>query len=1119
MPERTFLLRAVLSTLEDGSCLGRLLLFPEVSAYGPDPSKVVKELVRLAERTLGELPLLELHRRRQIGGELEVRDVTVEVPPPPACWWSTLLPVRFGAVCWNHGADASIGYVPALDIEVVVSRPEELDTRIADDIRYTLMRRNTAVSLQALAELQRIESLAVESVACQVPIQSPKQLAQQREPEDEKSVLDEVAGKLTGPRLPRVFGLDAVVESLADWLFGKTPRSVLLVGPSGVGKTAAVHKLASREDPRVPTIRSTSGARLVAGMSGFGMWQERCHQLCREAAQAKAMIHFGNLMELMQVGQSVGSNLGIGEFLRPAISRGELLAIAECTAEELARIERISPAMLDAFVRLDVPEPTPDESLAILSEAAEAYASGTVRRLDRAAIAVVDRLHRRYATYSALPGRPLRFLKNLIADAPEPVGLTPVGSVKLSPVMLMAADVTAAFSRETGLPELLLKETAPLDLPATRNWFQERVIGQAQAVDVVVDLLATVKAVLARPDRPLASLLFIGPTGVGKTEMAKSLAEFLYQDRRRMIRIDMSEYADATSVDRLIGTSCQAEGLLTSKVREQPFAVVLLDEFEKAHPRLYDFLLQALGEGRLTDAAGRLADFRSAVIIMTSNLGADSFGRSAPGFHGAGEPDGAAREHFARHVREFVRPELYNRIDRIVTFLPLAEDILRGIAQRELQLLRQRDGIHCRDLQIEFSPTLVETLVRENCDRRYGARPLKRAVERHVLAPLAAALNERAASVPLHAGVTAGAEGVQVAVRARRGAERRASSQPAAEPTVPANSAEQAVTCRREVMFLANSRGVLDARNELFWLQRADFRHKVRQSRSAAQWDPATIEDQQQAKRREGLQALVDRVDDLAARAAALEEHMLYNFYSGHAPENTADSDLAAVSASVRELALELYAIQAPEPGFVNLVVYGRHLGWLHTLARTYSELALSRGYDVRAHAIRTRQKSAPAPRDAILLGDRDSDDEKQRRQANETRLWAEPLAELRDDLTEGPEKAIGVSLCIRGPHAGLLLRAEEGLHVFRKGGEEARCFVHTGGESMPQYQPPLRIDRRGSIGGQPVRRTYDAQRSTVDDRSLGRQVHWSGDSLPRVLLQLAQTRLEAEVKEWMQPC
>ncbi len=1152
MPERDFLLRAVLSTLDDGSYRGRLLLFPEASAYDNKPEDVVRELTRLGEEVLEGLPLAQLYRRRQIAGEVEVREVTIEVPPPQMRNWTTPLPVRFGVVCWSHGSDAMIGYVPALDIEVVVRRPDDLDAQLTEDIRYALMRRKTAASLRALAELQRIESVRVEPVAYQVAIKTPKQLAQKQQPEEE-SVLSEIASELHRSGLPDVFGLDAVVEALDDWLFGKSPRSVLLVGPSGVGKTAAIHKLATQAGRKGAVARpiwSTSGARIVAGMAGFGMWQERCRKICREAANTNAVIHLGNLMELMQVGRSTGSDLGIGEFLRPAVARGELLAVVECTAEQLARIERASPAMLDAFVRLDVSEPTRDESLAILRQAAKVYSFLASARPDEAALAAVERLHRRYATYSAFPGRPLRFLKNLIADARhpgqegpswfaphgekaprkpsgkrrgKPMSARSTGAKKPSQATLTAADVTAAFSLATGLPELLLEETVPLHLPATREWFEQRVIGQTQAVDVVVDLLATVKADLARPDRPLASLLFIGPTGVGKTEMAKSLAEFLYRDRRRMIRIDMSEYADPASIDRLIGTSSQVEGVLTSKVREQPFGVVLFDEFEKAHPRFYDFLLQVLGEGRLTDAAGRLADFRNAVIIMTSNLGAESFGRPAPGFHGASEAGDAVGEHFARHVRTFVRPELYNRIDRIVTFLPLAEEVLLDIARRELQLLRQRDGIRFRNLHVEFSPELAETLVRETCDPRYGARPLKRAVERQVLTPLAAALNERAAGASLHANVTVESGRVRVALRSRGERDRHANANSEDGPPVAVATVELAITCRREAMMLSRSRSVSDVHNELFWLrhaeQRRTTRHTTRRGLAANEWSKESAEDREDARRLQELQTLVDRVDVLAAKAAVMEDDLLHRFYLGQELDDAQIlDDLAALPVLIAEVSRDLYLRQFPQPDFVNLVIYWQDVWWSRTLVRAYTQLALSKQYDVQAYLIRKRSDTQPRPPDAILLGDRDSKDPKQRAQANGTRLFAERLTETQGDLTETVLEAIGISLCIRGPQAGLLLRAEEGLHVHQKGNEKARCLLHTSVEAIPQYQPPARIDRRSSFHGQSLRRTYDGQRHSVDDRRLDQRVHWSSHSLDRVILELAEARLEVDIKEWMQP-
>src|SRR5262249_31600234 len=232
-------------------------------------------------------------------------------------------------------------------------------------------------------------------------------------------------------------------------------------------------------------------------------------------------------------------------------------------------------------------------------------------------------------------------------------------------------EVYDGFTRETGLPRTMIDPAVPLDLAETHAWFSSRVIGQPDAVNLVTDLLATVKAGLTRPNRPIASLLFIGPTGVGKTEMAKAVAEFLFGSKDRLTRFDMSEYADPIAVRRLVGGAFGSEGLLTAKVREQPFSVLLLDEVEKADGSFFDLLLQALGEARLTDAGGRLADFRNTVVVLTSNLGAESYRKGAAGFTSAGPTKAEATEPFSRAGEQFLGPEMVNPHGRRGPLRPL----------------------------------------------------------------------------------------------------------------------------------------------------------------------------------------------------------------------------------------------------------------------------------------------------------------------------------------------------------------------------------------------------------------------------------------------------------------
>ncbi len=433
----------------------------------------------------------------------------------------------------------------------------------------------------------------------------------------------------------------------------------------------------------------------------------------------------------------------VAETLTGRAPRSVLLVVAECTPEQLSLIERQDAALLWAFQQLKVEEPSRHLGLLILRKVAQNSWKTTSELFEPAAIEELDRLHRRFATYSAFPGRTLRFLQNLRRDhntaptsgagiqntdssgrgqAPQNSKLAGLSVVLarsvVPPILNFAAPdpgqmlitpraVVAAFARETGLPLWLLDDALPLDLSATRDWFAERVIGQPEAVSLVVDLLATVKAGLSREHKPLASFLFLGPTGVGKTEMAKSLAEFLFGASAghdsRLIRIDMSEFSDPLAVQRLIGGSAESEGILTARVREQPFAVVLLDEFEKAYPALFDLLLQVLGEGRLTDGAGRLADFRNCVVIMTSNLGARTFQKGSVGFAAHGVDRQRSAEHFVKAVREFVRPELFNRIDCIVPFGPLDEVTTRQIVARQFDLVRERDGVKFRRITLDVA--------------------------------------------------------------------------------------------------------------------------------------------------------------------------------------------------------------------------------------------------------------------------------------------------------------------------------------------------------------------------------------------------------------------------------
>ena len=444
-------LTTVLQCFDEGTFLEEALLFPEVRSLGDKVPALHRKVKNLLIRTVMEIPPSEVHRRR-LPGTAEAGWVALTLSPPiRSLAWQEPVTLRFPIVRWSHpapqvsqagavrvGPEAVLAYVPALGIEVLAPRPDLLEAMLSEQIRTTLLRIK-ANALPPMVWLQRCREIQLVPLDCAIQLKTPKQSAREEMEHDEqgKLVLPEVGVDLSKEPLQPGYELDSTIERLIDTLTGAQPRSVLLVGPSGAGKTAAVHELVrqrARWGLAATPFWATTGARLVSGMSGFGMWQERCVKLAREASLRRAILHLGNLLELMEVGKSEHQAQGIASFLRPYLARGDLLAIAECTPEQLPLIERQEPQLLASFVQVPVAEPSPGQSQLILESYVQAARTVTLP-ITPDGIDQLDRLHRRYATYSAFPGRPLRFLRNMLADrAPERV--------------LTATDVTREFSRE-----------------------------------------------------------------------------------------------------------------------------------------------------------------------------------------------------------------------------------------------------------------------------------------------------------------------------------------------------------------------------------------------------------------------------------------------------------------------------------------------------------------------------------------------------------------------------------------------------------------------------------------------------------------------------------------------
>jgi ATP-dependent Clp protease ATP-binding subunit ClpC len=336
------------------------------------------------------------------------------------------------------------------------------------------------------------------------------------------------------------------------------------------------------------------------------------------------------------------------------------------------------------------------------------------------------RLFRRFMPYAAFPGPASAFARQIVdtcaKDSKRPV--SPMGVIDL-------------FRRQTGLPELFLRDEIVLERDSVLRHFRERVIDQPEACEAAANVVMTVKAGLNDPNRPPAVLLFCGPTGVGKTHMAQTLASYFFgagdtpnaTANGRLLRLDMSEYGGFDAVYRLLGPPAGEPGPLVKQVRRQPFGVLLFDEIEKAAADVFDTLMGVFDEGRLTDQYGRVTNFRSTIIVMTSNLGAGA--SRAVGFGDSPEP------RYADVAMKFFRPEFFNRMDAVVTFQPLKAESVKVIARRELDAIARRDGLLRGGTVVRWGEALVERLAAVGFDARYGARPMQRALEREIVAPLA----------------------------------------------------------------------------------------------------------------------------------------------------------------------------------------------------------------------------------------------------------------------------------------------------------------------------------------------------------------------------------------------
>ena len=730
-------LYALVRELPDGRFLGASVDFPDLLAEGDDAPAA---LAALTTQLTGRLRRLGTAFRVGLGrgGEPELVRVPVDIPlGRKQETFSVTIPAIVVRLDGSGGELFRIRAAGIPQFEAATTRRDDVVFASARELAKEL--RHWPVDA-VLALDDDGKSVTFEPLDLVLPPPPPGGVD-----EDDGDVLAATGHELTAlareGRLTPLDRRDDLVDRVLGMLASAKRSSVMLVGPRDVGKTTLVHEIAHRlvrgdvpASLRGRELWRVPANELIAGARYTGEWQERARQLV-DAARDGPILMMGDPAGIVDAGRWSRSDNNLARFLRTYIESGEITVICESSPEVLAATHKKEPSFVDAFHRVEVPEPSPEQAAEILRAAAGRVGARLGLTVDESAIGASIELTRRFEPYRSLPGKALHLLEEAAqrqAAAGEPT--------------TARDDVVGAFTTRTGLPLALLSDEAPLDLADVRAYFEERVLGQEDAVQSVVELVSVIKAGLNDPNKPLGTFFFVGPTGVGKTELAKALAEFLFGSRERMVRFDMGEFGAGDAIPRLIGTAWDSasEGELTRKVREQPFCVVLFDEIEKAHPAVFDALLSALGEGRLTDATGRTADFRNAILIMTSNLGSARRQSQAVGFRtGADDEKKRLREHYREQAERFFRPEFVNRIDRIVAFDALDQTVVRRIARREVGRLLLREGLVRRRLLVEVDDAAVTRLAEEGFDPLYGARPLQRQIERAVIQPLARLIVER----------------------------------------------------------------------------------------------------------------------------------------------------------------------------------------------------------------------------------------------------------------------------------------------------------------------------------------------------------------------------------------
>ena len=620
-------------------------------------------------------------------------------------------------------------------------------------------------------------------------------------------VLDEFARDLTQlareSKLDPVIGRESEIERVIQVLSRRTKNNPVLIGEPGVGKTAIVEGLAQKiVNHDVPDV--LAGKRLlqldlgalVAGTKYRGQFEERLKAVMKEIRQSENVILFlDELHTLIGAGAAEGA-IDASNMLKPALSRGEIQTIGATTLDEYRKYIEKDGALERRFQPIIVRAPSVPEAIEIIKGLRHKYEAHHRVKITDLAIDSAVKLADRYITERQLPDKAIDVIDEA-ASRTRLMAMTPPPEIKelekevervvkekdmfleaqefekaaslrekekhlrardeelkrewdkvkgRQPATVGEDDIEYIVSRWTGIPLSKLEEKELAKLARMEEALHGRVIGQDPAVHAVAKAIRRSRAGLKDPKRPVGSFVFLGPTGVGKTELARTLAEFLFGDENALIRVDMSEYMEKFSVSRLLGAppgyvGYEEGGFLSEKVRRRPYSVVLFDEIEKAHPDVFNLLLQVLDDGRLSDSLGHVVDFKNTILIMTSNLGTNLIGkRVSPGFLQDSKDDTyeKMKDRVMEELKRSFRPEFLNRIDEIIVFHSLETEHIKAII--ELMVNRMNAQLAEKSIRLVLTPEAEEFLVTHGYDATYGARQLRRTIQRYIEDPLAEAI-------------------------------------------------------------------------------------------------------------------------------------------------------------------------------------------------------------------------------------------------------------------------------------------------------------------------------------------------------------------------------------------